>query len=82
MVESHLSPAQRLASGVSALTGTPSAFAVTQAAYRFLNNERIRSPLQFGFFRRVSEKGTVPDGCRIGSYCSLSRRLLSDSAGA
>jgi hypothetical protein len=44
MVESHLSPAQRLASGIHALANASSAFSVTQAAYRFLNNDRIKLP--------------------------------------
>jgi hypothetical protein len=44
MVWSHLSVAQRLASGIHSLANSTSAFSVTQAAYRFLNNNRIKLP--------------------------------------
>jgi Transposase DNA-binding len=44
MVEAHLGPAQRAASGIRAVPSTSKAFAATQAAYRFLHNARIRLP--------------------------------------
>ena len=41
MVESHGQASQALASGIHSLPDTRSAFAATQAAYRFLNNPRV-----------------------------------------
>ena len=42
LVESHLSPAQRLACGIRAVPGVSSSAAATQAAYRFFKNPRVR----------------------------------------
>lgn len=44
MVQGHLHSAHKLASGISALPSVSSAFAATQASWRFLNNERITLP--------------------------------------
>jgi hypothetical protein len=44
MVQSHLRSAPELAAGVASLPRLSSAFAATQASWRFLNNERIRLP--------------------------------------
>jgi hypothetical protein len=44
LVTSHLQATQALASGLHALPGIATAFAATQAAYRFLNNDRIPLP--------------------------------------
>jgi hypothetical protein len=41
MVSSHQAATQALACGIHALPDTKSAFAATQAAYRFLNNPRV-----------------------------------------
>jgi hypothetical protein len=41
MVESHAQASQAVASGIHSLPDTRSAFAATQAAYRFLNNPRV-----------------------------------------
>lgn len=41
LVEEHLSPAQHLAAGLRALPGTAKAFASTQAAWRFFENQRV-----------------------------------------
>jgi len=41
MVQQHLRSAQRLAAGIAALPDTRSSAAYTQAAWRFLNNERV-----------------------------------------
>jgi hypothetical protein len=41
LVHSHLRAAPELASGVPSLPGARSAFAATQATWRFLNNERV-----------------------------------------
>jgi hypothetical protein len=42
LVRSHLHQAQKLAAGVRSLPRTSSAFAATQAAWRFFNNERVK----------------------------------------
>jgi hypothetical protein len=41
MVQSHAQATQALASGIHAVPDANTAFAATQAAYRFLNNERV-----------------------------------------
>lgn len=41
MVESHLQASQAIASGIHAVPETSTPFAATQAAYRFLNNDRV-----------------------------------------
>jgi hypothetical protein len=41
LVECHLHAVSELASGVASLPSTQSAFAATQAAWRFFNNERV-----------------------------------------
>lgn len=44
MVQSHLHSVPKLAAGLSALPDVNSAFASTQAAWRFLNNRRVTLP--------------------------------------
>jgi hypothetical protein len=44
MVQSHLRSAPALAAGVASFPGTSQAFAATQAAWRFLNNQRVGMP--------------------------------------
>jgi hypothetical protein len=44
MVQSHMHSAQKLAAGVSRVPSIASAFAATQAAWRFLNNTRVTLP--------------------------------------
>lgn len=41
LVESHMQAASDLAAGVASLPSTKTAFAATQAAWRFLNNDRV-----------------------------------------
>lgn len=41
LVESHMRVSPKLAAGVASLPSISSSFAVTQAAWRFLNNERV-----------------------------------------
>ena len=41
LIQEHLNVAQRVSAGLSALPGVGSAFASTQAAWRFLNNPRV-----------------------------------------
>lgn len=42
LLDSHLRAAQALSAGVASLPSTASAFAATQATYRFLNNDRVK----------------------------------------
>lgn len=44
MVEAHLAPAHQLASGIRSMPSSSKAFAATQAAYRFLHNDRVTLP--------------------------------------
>jgi hypothetical protein len=44
MVQQHVRGAQALAAGIAALPDTRSSAAYTQAAWRFLNNDRVRLP--------------------------------------
>jgi len=44
LVQSHLHSAPKLAAGVASLPSAGSAFAATQAAWRFLNNDRVTLP--------------------------------------
>jgi Transposase DDE domain len=44
LVESHMRSAPELAAGVASLPSTRTAFAATQAAWRFLNNDRVPLP--------------------------------------
>ena len=44
MVQSHMRSAPELAAGVASLPSTRTAFAATQAAWRFLNNDRVPLP--------------------------------------
>lgn len=44
LVQEHLAPTQRLAAGLRALPDTATAFAHTQAAWRFFNNQRVSLP--------------------------------------
>jgi hypothetical protein len=44
LVESHLAAAQALESGIRAVPGVPSAWAATQAAYRFWQNPEVTLP--------------------------------------
>ncbi len=47
LVAEHLSPAQKLAAGLRALPGENQAFASTQGAWRFFNNEETTLPQVF-----------------------------------
>jgi hypothetical protein len=58
MVESHLRAAPEMAAGVAALPGAGAAFAATQAAWRFLNNDRVTLPALIAPLRQVGlERG-------------------------
>lgn len=44
IVKQHVQAAQALAAGLHALPSAPSTFAATQAAWRFLHNDRVGLP--------------------------------------
>lgn len=56
LVQSHLHVANALAAGVAALPGAASAFAATQGAWRFLNNERVMLPALVEPLRKVARQ--------------------------
>lgn len=64
LVQSHLRSAPEMAAGVAALPGAGSSFAATQAAWRFLNNERVTLPALIAPLRQVGvercRKSTAP----------------------
>lgn len=53
LVQSHLRSAPEMAAGVASLPGAGSAFAATQGAWRFLNNERVTLPALIAPLRQV-----------------------------
>lgn len=56
LVQSHLRVANALAAGVASLPDAGSAFAATQAAWRFLNNDRISLPALAEPLREVGRR--------------------------
>jgi Transposase DDE domain len=56
MVQSHMRSAPELAAGVASLPSTATAFAATQAAWRFLNNERVTLPVLVEPLREVGRR--------------------------
>lgn len=76
LVQSHLRSAQPLAAGVASLPSSSTAFAATQGAYRFLNNERVSlahliAPLREAG-RRQAEQSAVPFLLLVHDWCKLS----------
>src|SRR5262245_60746832 len=59
LVQSHLSAAPELAAGVRSLPAISAAFAATQAAWRFFNNERIRLSVLVEPLRNVGRERTA-----------------------
>lgn len=53
LVQAHLRSASELSAGVAACPGAGSVFAATQAAWRFLNNERVTLPALVAPLRQV-----------------------------
>lgn len=76
LVYSHMRSAPELAAGVASLPSVSSAFAGTQAAWRFLNNERVTLPTLVQPLRDVGVTQTqridspfvmlVHDWCKLG----------------
>lgn len=76
LVKSHMHSAPALAAGIASLPDARSAFAATQGAWRFLNNERVTlpalaEPLQ-AVGRERSEVGQAPFVLLVHDWCKLS----------
>src|SRR5712692_3874236 len=75
MVQSHLHAAPELAAGVASLPSTGSSFAATQAAWRFMNNERVSLPALVAPLRAVGcERAVttqVPFLLLVHDWCKL-----------
>jgi hypothetical protein len=86
LVRSHLHSAPELAAGVAGLPGAGSAFAATQAAWRFLNNDRISLPTLAEPLRDVGRRYVqdtqaafvllVHDWCKLGFRHAADKRDL------
>lgn len=76
LVKSHLHAAPELAAGVASLPSAGSAFAATQAAWRFLNNERVSLPALVEPLReagcRRAETTDAPFVLLAHDWCKLS----------
>lgn len=76
LVQGHLHSVPKLASGISALPGLSSTFAATQAAWRFLNNDRVtlRSlivPLRQVGVERANAENDVPFVMLAFDWCKI-----------
>ena len=75
LVQSHLRAAPELAAGVASLPGTASAFAATQATWRFLNNERVTLPTLVQPLREVAicrtQETQSPFVILVHDWCKL-----------
>ena len=60
LVQAHQHVASRVAAGLSHLPGTATAFAATQAAWRFFNNERLSLPALAQPLRRPAARPFWP----------------------
>ena len=86
LVQSHVHAAPELAAGVASLPNAGSAFAATQAAWRFLNNERVTLPALVKPLRDVGRSRIavstsdfvllVHDWCKLGFDHPLGKRDL------
>jgi hypothetical protein len=75
LVQSHLRSAPKLAAGVASLPSTATAFASTQAAWRFLNNDRVSLPALIEPLRAVGRErlavSELPFGLLVHDWCKL-----------
>lgn len=75
LVRSHLRTAPALAAGVASLPRAGPAFAATQAAWRFLNNERVSLPALVQPLREVGrhrlEASKTPFALLVHDWCKL-----------
>ena len=69
MLQSHMRSAPDLAAGVASLPSSGSAFAATQAAWRFLNNDRVPLSALVEPMRVVGRIASQRPRCRSG--CSF-----------
>lgn len=77
MVQGHLHSVPKLASGISALPALSSTFAATQAAWRFLNNDRVSlqsliAPLRQVGVERANAENDAPFVMLVFDWCKLS----------
>src|SRR4051794_32093888 len=76
LLEAHLRNVTKLAAGVASLPSTSSAFAATQAAWRFFNNERVTLAALVEPLRAVGRDalaGTeAPFALLVHDWCKLS----------
>jgi hypothetical protein len=56
LIQSHMHTAHHLAAGIASLPDVASGFAATQAAWRFLNNERVTLPALIEPLRQVGRE--------------------------
>jgi hypothetical protein len=87
LVQAHMHSATELASGIASLPSTATAFAATQGAWRFLNNERVTAaalaePLrQVGRDRLAETKAPfgllIHDWSKLGFVFAASKRDLT-----
>lgn len=75
MVQGHLHSAHKLAAGISALPSVNSSMAATQAAWRFLNNDRVTLPALAAPLREVgiarAEADDAPFALLVLDWCKL-----------
>ena len=76
MVQSHMHAPPELAAGIAGLPSAGSAFAATQGAWRFLNNDRVRLPALVQPLREVGRgrlrASSSPFALLVHDWCKLS----------
>ena len=77
MVQGHLHSVPKLAAGISALPDSSSAFAATQGAWRFLNNDKVTlssliTPLREVGLERANQEGGAAFDMLVIDWCKLS----------
>lgn len=83
MVQSHLHSVPKLAAGLSALPDVNSAFASTQAAWRFLNNPKVTlpdliDPLRQAGVERANAEEAVGFTMLVHDWCKLTFSFRKD----
>jgi len=76
LVKSHMRSVSKLAAGVASLPSVASAFAATQGAWRFFNNERVGLPALIEPLRAMGRDGLAADeapfALLVHDWCKLS----------
>lgn len=79
LVHSHMHAATELAAGVASLPSTGTAFAATQAAWRFLNNDRVSCPALAEPLREVGRSRANASKAKfsllVHDWCKLTYRV-------